>query len=123
MIFKKRGGEKVLAIFASATATAEHAQTGLFHNPLVLILMVLVATYIFIKFCSWAKKFQLSGAVKKWTFILTGLGAVFFNILYSMGNAEIVASGDWSGATIALLASLAWVLVFAFVLMAETKPE
>jgi len=111
----------VLAIFASATA--EPAPTGLFYNPLVLILMVLVATYIFIKFCSWAKKFQLSGTVKKWIFIFTGLGVIFFNLLYSQGNAKILSSGDWSGATTALLASLAWVMVFAFVLMAETKPE
>jgi hypothetical protein len=111
----------VLAIFASTTAGP--AQTGLFYNPLVLILMVLVATYIFIKFCSWAKKFQLSGQVKKWMFILTGLGVIFFNLLYSQGNAKILSSGDWSGATTALLASLAWVMVFAFVLMAETKSE
>lgn len=110
----------MLAIFASATAEAE---TGLFHNPLVLIVMVLAVTYFFIKFCSWAKKFQLSGQLKKWTFILTGLGIVFFNVLYSMGNTTIHESGDWSGATTALLASLAWVIVFAFVLMAETKPE
>jgi hypothetical protein len=111
----------MLAIFASA-ATG-HEQTGLFNNPLVLILMVLIATYIFIKFCSWAKNFQLSGQLKKWMFILTALGVVFFNVLYSMGNSKILLNGDWSGATIALLASLAWVMVFAFVLMAETKAE
>jgi hypothetical protein len=118
MIFKKGGGEKVLGIFAAATGG-----TGLFYNPVVLILMVLGATYIFIKFCSWAKKYQLSGQVKKWMFIFTGIGVVFFNVLYSMGNSKILTSGDWSGATTALLASLAWVMVFAFVLMAETKPE
>lgn len=110
----------MLAIFASAAAESE---AGLFHNPVVLILMVLVAIYIFFKFCSWAKNFQLSGSLKKWTFILTGIGVVFFNVLYNMGNSKIQSSGDWGGATIALLASLAWVLVFAFVLMAETKPE
>jgi len=117
----------VLAIFASAAAEGHgggHAGgTGLFYNPVVLILMVLVAIYIFFKFCSWAKNFQLSGKVKKWTFILTGLGVVFFNVLYSQGNTQILTSGDWSGATTALLASLAWVVLFAFVLMAETKPE
>ncbi len=111
----------MLAIFASAAA--EGAETGLFHNPLVLILMVLVSIYIFFKYCSWAKNFQLSGGLKKGMFILTAIGVVFFNVLYSMGNSKIHSSGDWSGATIALLASLAWVLVFAFVLMAETKPE
>jgi hypothetical protein len=121
MISLKRGGEKLLAIFASAAG--ESAETGLFHIPAVLIVMVLGAIYIFIKYCSWAKKFQLSGGLKKWTYILTGLGAIFFNLLYSMGNTKIHSNGDWSGATIALLASLAWVLVFAFVLMAETKTE
>ncbi|PKM78682.1 MAG: hypothetical protein CVU90_01405 [Firmicutes bacterium HGW-Firmicutes-15] len=111
----------MLAIFASAAAEGE--QTGLFHNPLVLILMVLIAIYVFVKFCSWAKTFQLSGQLKKWMFILTGIGVVFFNILYSQGNSQIIESGNWGGATTALLASLAWVFVFAFVLMAETKTD
>lgn len=110
----------MLAIFASAAAEGGE---GLFYNPLVLIVMVLVAIYIFAKFCTWAKKFQLSGKIKKWMFILTGIGVIFFNILYSMGNSEILTSGNWGGATTALLASLAWVVVFAFVIMAETKPE
>lgn len=111
----------MLAIFASAAA--ETAEGGLFHNSWVLIIMVLLATYIFLKFCSWSKKFQLSGAVKKWVFILTGVGVIFFNVLYSQGNSQIALTGDWGGATIALLASLAWVIFFAFVLMAETKAE
>ena len=116
----------MLAIFASAAAEGHgggHGGTGLFYNPIVLILMVLVAIYIFVKFCSWAKSFQLSGKVKKWMFILTGVGVIGFNLLYSQGNAQILTSGDWSGATTALLAALAWVVIFAFVLMAETKPE
>ncbi len=108
----------MLAIFASGAGGE-----GLFYNPLVLLLTVLVATYIFMKFCSWAKGFQLSGSLKKWVLILTGVGLVFFNVLYSMGNKQILASGDWGGATIAVLASLAWVMVFAFVLMAETKAQ
>ena len=56
-------------------------------------------------------------------FILTGIGVIFFNVLYSQGNSKIIATGDWSGATTALLASLVWVIFFSFVLMAETKPE
>jgi len=117
----------VLAIFASeAAAAGGHAAepTGIFYNPLVLLITVLVATYIFFKFCSWAKKFQLSGQVKKWTFILTGVGVIFFNVLYTQGNTAIKAGENgWGGATMALLAALAWVVVFAFVLMAETKAE
>jgi hypothetical protein len=110
----------VLAIFASAAAESE---PGLFNNGWVLIIMVLLAVYLFVKFCSWAKKFQLSGALKKWVFIITGIGIVFFNILYSQGNTKIAENGDWSGATTALVASLVWVFFFAFVLMAETKSE
>lgn len=111
----------MLAIFASAAAA--ETEGGLFQNPVVLIIMVFLACYIFLKFCSWAKNFQLSGKVKKAVFIITAFAVVYFNILYSQGNAKISATGDWSGATIALLASLAWVIFFAFVLMAETKPE
>ncbi|MEA4923882.1 MAG: hypothetical protein VB084_01110 [Syntrophomonadaceae bacterium] len=113
----------MLAILASAAAEGGHGGgEGLFYNPLVLIVLVLVAIYIFFKFCAWAKKFQLPGQLKKWVFILTGVGVVVFNVLYSMGNSKVSMNGDWSGATIALLASLAWTIVFAFVLMAETKP-
>jgi len=110
----------VLAIFGSAAA---EGGGGLFHNPLVVLLLVLAVTYVFLKFCGWAKSFQLSGQLKKWMFILTGLGLVVFNYLYSVGNTAIHESGDWSGATIALLGSLVWVFIFAFALMAETKPE
>lgn len=110
----------MLAIFGSAAA---EGGGGLFHNPLFTILLVLVAIYIFLKFCGWAKTFQLSGQLKKWLFILTGLGLVVFNFLYAKGNTLIHETGDWSGATIALLGSLVWVFIFAFALMAETKAE
>ncbi len=110
----------MLAIFGSAAA---EGGGGLFHNPLFLLLLVLVVTYIFLKFCGWAKGFQLSGQLKKWLFILTGLGLVIFNYMYTRGNTLVHESGDWSGATIALLGSLIWVFIFAFALMAETKTE
>lgn len=110
----------MLAIFGSG-AGAENA--GIYSLPIVKLAIVLLAIFIFIKFCGWAKKFQLSGGVKKAIFILTGIGLIVFNMLYSMGNAAIKAGGDWSNASIALLASLAWVFVFAFALMAQTKTE
>jgi len=110
----------VLAIFGSAAA---EGGGSIFHNPLFVLLLVLVATYVFIKFCSWAKNFQLSGKLKKWIFIFTGIGLLVFNVLYSKGNAMVETSGDWSGATIAVLGSLIWVFIFAFALMAETKAE
>ncbi len=109
----------MLAIFGSAAA---ESGGGVWNNPLVVLLLVILSTYIFLKFCGWAKKYQLSGGTKKLIFILTGVGLVGFNVYYSIGN-KMVAQGDWSAATNALLVSLVWVFIFAFALMAETKPE
>lgn len=94
---------------------------GIWVNPLVVLAIVAVAIYIFLKFCSWAKGQHLSAGAKKGIFILTGLGLVVFNVLYSMGNSQIHAGGDWSGASTALAASLLWVFIFAYALMTETK--
>lgn len=108
----------MLIVFASSSVGG-----GLATNPIFGIVGVLLATYIFLKFCSWAKGHQVSGSMKKWIFILTGVGLIVFNVLYSQGNALIKASGDWNGATVALLASLIWVFIFAFALMADNKTE
>ncbi|HEX3010597.1 MAG TPA: hypothetical protein VHQ70_00995 [Syntrophomonadaceae bacterium] len=108
----------MLAIFGSG-AGAENA--GIYSMPIVKILVVLLAIFIFIKFCGWAKKFQLSAGVKKAIFILTGVGLIVFNVLYSMGNKAILAGNGWGGASIAVVASLVWVFIFAFALMTETK--
>ncbi len=94
---------------------------GILSNPLITFLMVLVAIFIFLKFCGWAKTFQLSGGFKKTVFILTAVGLVGFNVLYSLGNAAITAGNGWGTATIALLAAMIWAFIFAFTLMAETK--
>lgn len=115
----------MLAIFASEAAGAVNTN-GVYGLPLVKLAIVVVAIFIFIKFCGWAKKCQLSGGAKKFVFILTGLGLVVFNVLYSMGNSVIdphTGAGDWTGATIALVSSLVWVFIFAFALMSETKAE
>ncbi len=98
---------------------AAHGASG--GNPLITFLMVLLAIFIFLKFCGWAKKFELSGGFKKTIFLLTAVGLVGFNVLYSMGNAAITAGNGWGMATIALLAAIVWAFVFAFTLMAETK--
>lgn len=111
----------MLAIFGSAAA--EGAEGGLFQNPLLIFIGVLLVIYIFVKFCSWAKSFKLSGGVKKLVFILTGVGLVGFNVAYSMGNTAIAKGEGWGMASYALLASMVWVLIFAFALMAETKAE
>ena len=92
----------------------------IFNNSLVAFLIVLLGIFVFLKFCSWAKKFQLSGGLKLAIYILTGVGLIVFNILYSMGNKAISGAGDYGMATIALVVSLVWAFIFAFVLMAET---
>lgn len=108
----------MLAIFGSGSG-AENA--GIYSMPLVKILIVLLAVFIFLKFCGWAKKFELSGGLKKFIFILTGVGLIAFNLAYSMGNSAIHAGEGWGTASIALVASIIWVFIFAFALMAQTK--
>lgn len=103
--------------FGSAAASGG----GIFSNSLVVFLGILLSIFIFLKFCGWAKKFELSGGFKKIIFILTAIGLIGFNVLYSMGNAAIEAGNGWGTASIALLAALIWAFVFAFALMAETK--
>ena len=95
------------------------------NNSIFALLAILVAIFIFIKFCSWAKKFQLSAGFKKIIFILTGVGLIVFNVLYSLGNKTFAASHnqDLSMATIALASAMVWTFIFAFTLMAETKSE
>jgi len=109
----------VLALFGSSGSAAP----GIWGNGLFTFLMILLGIFIFVKFCGWAKKFQLSAGFKKIIFILTGVGLVVFNVMYSMGNKQFTSSGDLNGALVALLASMVWVFIFAFAQMAETKAE
>ncbi|HHV15247.1 MAG TPA: hypothetical protein GXX58_01540 [Gelria sp.] len=109
----------MLALFGSAGTAAP----GIWGNPLFTFLIILLGIYVFIKFCGWSKKFQLSGGFKKAVYIGTGLGLVVFNVMYSLGNKQLASSGDVNGALIAFIVSMAWVFLFAFALMAETKPE
>ncbi len=109
----------MLALFGSSGSAAP----GIWGNGLFTFLMILLGIFIFVKFCGWAKKFQLSAGFKKIIFILTGVGLVVFNVMYSMGNKQFTSSGDLNGALVALLASMVWVFIFAFALMAETKAE
>lgn len=115
-MYDERGGEKVLVIGSAAASTG-----NIYSNPLLLILGVFIAIYIFWKYCSWAKKLKLSGGFKKVIFIATGLGLILFNVLYSMGNKAIAAGEGWGMASIALVVALVWCFVFALALMAETK--
>lgn len=112
----------MLAIFASEGAPKP---AGLLGNDFVTFLLVLAAIFIFIKFCGWAKTVSLSAGFKKAIFILTGVGLIVFNVMYSMANKAYKASEgmDISMQMIALGAAMIWVFIFAFALMAETKPE
>ncbi len=105
----------MLAVFGSAEPQS-------LATNLIYIAAIILSVYIFIKFCGWAKGFQLSGSAKKAIFILTGLGLVVFNVLYAIGNLG-VKDGNWNGAFIALAVSIVWVFIFAFALMSESKPE
>lgn len=107
-------GGKKLTIFGAAEVG------GL--ESLLTFLGVLLAIYIFLKFCSWAKNFELSGQFKKVLFILTGIGLIAFNVFYSIGN-KFADQGNWNIATLALVSALIWTFIFAFTLMAETKSE
>lgn len=93
----------------------------LLNNPAIQVILTLCVIVIFVLFCRLAKKVTLPGIVKKGILILTIAAAVVFNVLYNMGNTMISASGDYSMATMALVGSLAWVFIFAFALMANTK--
>lgn len=110
----------MLAIFASEGAPKP---AGLLGNDFVTLLIILAAVYIFLKFCGWAKSVQLSAGFKKVIFILTGVGLVVFNVLYAMGNKAFAAQGNLNMSIIALGSAMVWVFIFAFALMAETKPE
>lgn len=108
-------------MLAFGSAAAESAGGGILSNSLVTFLGVLLAIFIFLKFCGWAKNFKLSGGFKKIIFILTAVGLIGFNVMYSLGNEAITAAHDPGMATYALVSSLVWVFIFAFALMAETK--
>ncbi|MDR1617288.1 MAG: hypothetical protein LBR98_09895 [Syntrophomonadaceae bacterium] len=92
---------------------------GVFHNPLVVMLSVLIFTYFFVKFCGWAKRNTLPAGAKKAIFILTAIGIVGLNVLYYIGNSAISQGNGWSMATYALIGALIWVFVFAYALMTE----
>ncbi|MGI6435162.1 MAG: hypothetical protein ACOX0F_07370 [Syntrophomonadaceae bacterium] len=104
-------------LFGSAAA----ASGGIYNSPLFTLLVIGLTVFIFLKFCGWAKKQMLSAGAKKGIFILTAVGLVAFNVMYSMGNKAFENSGDLNMATIAVVSALLWVFVFSYALMSETK--
>ena len=95
--------------------------TTLLNNPVVQVVLTFCVIVLFVLFCRLAKKFTLPSIVKKFIMILTILAAVLFNVMYSIGNSTITASGDYSMATKAVVGSLIWVFIFGFALMTETR--
>jgi hypothetical protein len=95
--------------------------TELLNNSLVDVVLVLAVIFLFLKFCGFARGFSLSAGLKKIIYILTGVGLVVFNVLYSVGNSKLSEGGSFGYASVALVAALAWVLIFSFALAAETK--
>ena len=93
---------------------------GLLNNPAVQVLAIVISTYLFLKFCGWAKTFTIPGGFKTTIYVVTGLGLIIFNVLYSKGN-QAVAFGDYNPANMALAVSMIFTLIFAFALMAEKK--
>ncbi|NLX89546.1 MAG: hypothetical protein GXZ09_09095 [Syntrophomonadaceae bacterium] len=101
---------------------AEHAASGGFYNgPLFTLLVIFITVFVFLKFCGWAKKQSMSAGAKKGIYILTGVGVVAFNVMYSMGNSAFKQGEGLSMATIAVVSALLWVFIFSYALMSETK--
>ncbi len=101
---------------------SEHAAAGGFYNgPLFTILVILLTVWIFLKFCGWAKKQALSAGAKKGIFILTAVGAIAFNVMYSLGNSAFERGEGLNMATIAVVSALVWVFIFSYALMSDTK--
>jgi hypothetical protein len=106
------------SIFGASVAAGD----GFLNNSLVNMILVLAGVVIFLKLCGWARRFSFSAGMKKVVYVLTGVGLIAFNLFYSLGNTIIEARGIFRGATWALAAALIWVIFFALVLVAETKP-
>ncbi|HCF49159.1 MAG TPA: hypothetical protein DER60_02685 [Syntrophomonas sp.] len=101
---------------------SEQAASGVFYNgPLFTLLVIILTVFIFLKFCGWAKKRTMPAGTKKGIFILTALGAVAFNVMYSLGNSAFEQGQGLNMATIAVVSALLWVFVFSYALMSETK--
>ncbi len=105
-----------MLLFGSAAAA------GGFHNNSLFALVVIgLMIYVFLKFCGWAKKQEMSAGTKKGIFLLTAVGLVAFNLMYSMGNKAFTASGSLNMATVAVVSAMLWVFIFSYALMSETK--
>ena len=112
------GGERMTGIMG-ASASGE----GLLNNTVIVLLLLGVVVFFMFKLYAWAKKFTLSAGIKKIVYILTGAGFAVFNGLYYKGNAMIAEEGNWQWATLALVISLIWMVIFSFVLCAQTKEK
>lgn len=93
-------------------------------SALVQLVIIALGIFAFVKFCSFAKKFSLPGKVKLSTYILTGLGLLIMNYMFSAAKTGQGAATVMSNPAlmyISLAVSLLIVFIFSFALMAETK--
>ncbi|MGE5404989.1 MAG: hypothetical protein ACM3PP_08615 [Candidatus Saccharibacteria bacterium] len=101
-------------------------------NPAVAailkVLMVFVAIYVFLKFCGFAKQFTWPKKLKQFVYLLTTLGVIGFNWMFSAategtGAEATIKHGADGLMTIAVVSALACVFLFSFALMTETKAD
>ncbi|MGE5416297.1 MAG: hypothetical protein ACM3UZ_05990 [Acidobacteriota bacterium] len=92
------------------------------------VLMVFAAIFVFLKFCGFAKQFTWPKRLKQFVYLLTTLGVVGFNWMFSSatvgsGAEATIKHGADNLMTIAVLSALACVFLFSFALMTETKAD
>ncbi|NLV16548.1 MAG: hypothetical protein GXY50_04985 [Syntrophomonadaceae bacterium] len=97
---------------------------ALVNSAPVQLIIIALAIYAFVKFCSFAKKYSLPGKVKLSAYILTALSLFIMNYLFSAAKTGLGLAAVMTNPTlmyIALAISLVIVFIFSFALMAETK--
>ena len=80
-------------------------------ESLLVLLIVFISVFVFLKFAGICKTFTLSGGLKKFIFGLTGLGLIGFNVSVGMFPDQEI----WI-----LTGALVTVCLFTLALMSET---
>lgn len=112
-----------MAIIESMKALMETPSTmvGLSVGMLVGVALLI---WLFLKFCDLAKKSAMSAKVKKWIYILTGLGLIGFNYMFSQAftktpTDEIIYFEPKM--QLALGVSFVFCLILTWAIVSETK--
>lgn len=77
---------------------------------LIELLAVLVAIYIFVKFCGFSQRFVLGAGAKKAIYIITAVALVIANYLYA-SESELPA----------IIVGFTVLILFTIALMSETR--